>query len=118
MSEGYAGGDMAAAARVWAGFPVDAEPRPYVLVQERVGEAGYRTVEAKEAFMHGRIRFAPEVPDAAVDALVAGGVQLSPGEPALLIWGAALGRHAFRTDRGVCARFRHGACNWRNPLAW
>jgi hypothetical protein len=92
--------DLAGAAAVWAGFPVTAVPRPYVLVQPAVIQAGYRTGEAKMAFHQGRLRFAAGVPAAAVRALVAGGAQLSPGEPRLLVQDAVRIRHPFRTDRG------------------
>ena len=101
MSPRYAEGNLVTAVGVWADFPVDAVPRPYVLTQSAVIEAGYRTGEAKGAFFEGRVRFAEGLPAAAAAALVAGGVRLSPDSRSLLLVTNAIQvRHPFRTDRG------------------
>jgi hypothetical protein len=100
MSARYAEGDLVAAVGVWADFPVGAVPRPYVLTQPAVIEAGYRTDDAKVAFIEGRVRFGEGFPAAAVDALLVGGVRMSPGSSGLLVTNAARVRHPFRTDRG------------------
>jgi hypothetical protein len=101
MSGWQAPADLAAAARRWGSFPASVVPRPYVVLQPAVVEAGYRTGAAKAAFLQGRLRFAAAVPQAAVEALVAAGVQLSDEEPALLVRAADRVRHGFRTDRGA-----------------
>lgn len=48
----------------WAGFPVDANPRPWVFVGPVIGpEVGFRTGAAKISFMKADINMAVPIPD-------------------------------------------------------
>jgi hypothetical protein len=49
----------------WSDFPVEARPRPWVLTAGVVrSEGGFRTAEAKRAFLHGAVTATIPVPDA------------------------------------------------------
>jgi hypothetical protein len=93
--------DLTAAVEAWAEFPAMAEPRPLVLVEPPIHEAGYSNAEAKTAFAEGRIVVDSTVAAEAVAALVmATGVGLKGGEPRLRLERAVPVVHTFGTDRG------------------
>jgi hypothetical protein len=93
--------DLTAAVEPWAEFPAMTEPRPLVLVEPPIQEAGYPNAEAKIAFGEGRIVIDSTVPAEAVAALVmATGVGLKSGEPRLRLESASPVMHTFGTDRG------------------
>lgn len=88
----------------WSSFPVEREPRPTVLVGPRTLVAqGFRTSEAKLAFMEGRITAAVPIPNRVLSELgiqreVTGGFQRDL--PVLRITAATRAETDFRTDRG------------------
>jgi hypothetical protein len=87
----------------WAGFPVERVPRPLVLVGQRTFvERGFRTGEAKLAYMYGRIECATPVPDMVLRTLPARREPVPAArEPApLVIAGVTRCETEFRTDRG------------------
>lgn len=88
----------------WAAFPVDADPRPTVLLGQRVfGDGGFRTGDAKESFIDGLFAFEVDVPARVVAALPSARVRPARGRPApppLRIVGAESSATEFRTDRG------------------
>src|SRR5664279_5521795 len=93
--------DLTAAVEAWAEFPAMAEPRPLVLVDPPIQEAGYSNGEAKIAFADGRIVVDSTVPAEAVAALVmATRVGLKGDEPRLRLERAVPVMHTFGTDRG------------------
>ena len=54
----------------WEAFPVDRAPRPLVLTAPSVGfERGFRSGDAKMAFLHGDIQSAVWLPDGLLDVL-------------------------------------------------
>ncbi len=91
----------------WRDFPVDADPRPIVLLGEtvQVGDGGFATGDAKAAFVDGQIDPAGKVPAEAAEAFK----QLTEpakGRPAngitpLRVLSVAKGTAAFATDRGT-----------------
>jgi hypothetical protein len=90
-----------------AGFPVGQEPRPLVLVGPAANpEAGFRSVPAKLAFLHGDIESAVPLPAGLLEVLGAGAArqEARPGPHRdggrLLITGAIRHHAAFATDRG------------------
>jgi hypothetical protein len=90
------------AVRRWSAFPVRQTPRPLVLVESRVRiEKGFKTGEAKMAFLEGRFESSVAVPAAVLDALARQGRpdQRRSGRP-LLIIEAELLESEFQTDRG------------------
>lgn len=87
----------------WDGFPVDLVPRPLVLAgQPFVGGRGFRSGEAKWAFLHGRFEAEAEVPEPVLALLPARrpmpGAMSEP--PPLRITGAVRSEAEFSTDRG------------------
>jgi hypothetical protein len=54
---------------LWAAFPVNADPRPLVLSGPTVLEAGFRTNEAKVAYLNGAIRSDVDIPPEVLTAL-------------------------------------------------
>ncbi len=90
------------AVRRWSAFPVRNRPRPLVLVASRVRiEKGFKTDEAKTAFLEGRFQSSVEVPPAVLDTLAPHG-QPHPRQsgPPLLITAAELSECEYETDRG------------------
>ena len=86
----------------WSAFPLRRAPRPLVLVASRVRvEKGFKTGEAKTAFLEGRFESCGELPPAVLDALAPHG-QPRPRQsgPPLLITAAELSECEFETDRG------------------
>jgi hypothetical protein len=87
----------------WSAFPVDRIPRPLVMVGERVVvEQGFKTGEAKRAFLERRIEWRVAVPPTVRDQLIRPTElrgQLSPGPP-LVIAAADRDEKEFVTDRG------------------
>lgn len=93
---------MSAALGLWSQFPVEAAPRPLVLTGPSLQETGYATDQAKRAFDERRVRLAPGVPTAALDALVAEVDRLEPqGSDAVTVMDAVAAPGRFSTDRGV-----------------
>ncbi len=87
----------------WAAFPVERSPRPLVLAGQRAFvEQGFRTGEAKLAYLEGRIECAVSVPDAVVRELPPRrerGPRRIDSWP-LLITAASRAEREFVTDRG------------------
>lgn len=86
----------------WSGFPVDADPRPLVLVGARVDiDGGFATEGAKEAYLAGRIDWRVSAPGPVMAQLRSQGddVRPSAGRP-LVVTAAELSEREFRTDRG------------------
>lgn len=87
----------------WSAFPIDADPRPLVMVGERVLiERGFTSGEAKLAFMERRIEWSAAVPEAVRDQLTRDAEAhgpLSTGAP-LLITAGGRDEAVFVTDRG------------------
>lgn len=118
------GNDPAVFLDQWRDFPVTRKPRPVVLADGKVQEAGYRTDDAKQAVLSGRIRLAVTPPAApktlpvqlpdgrytlatitatqAFEQVRAIGkdTQGKEGVPVLDFTSATLGTAEFRTDRG------------------
>jgi hypothetical protein len=89
----------------WADFPVERLPRPLVLTApaSRV-EGGFRSAEAKLAFIHGLIESIVPVPDpvlAVLRARPAGAAGPPRGTTPLVIVGATRSQAGFWTDRGL-----------------
>jgi hypothetical protein len=87
----------------WAAFPAEADPRPIVAIQETVWpERGFRTGNAKLAFLSGDIAAVDDVPEWLLRELKTR--RLGPRPPGshapLRVTGATLSQVAFRTDRG------------------
>jgi hypothetical protein len=96
----------------WAGFPVDREQRPLVLIgpSARIDD-GFRSGEAKLAFVHGSIETTVPVPEpvlAAVRDRPADYPQPPRGTSPLTITTATRSETEFLTDRG-----RRMLCAWR-----
>jgi hypothetical protein len=112
--------DMHAALQAWATFPVNASPRPLVLTTDPVSAParGFRTVDAKEAFLSGAFTAPAVLPSGprhaagypvttAADAFAllraegtpAGGAPRPPTP--LVITGVRFGESSFGTDRGT-----------------
>jgi hypothetical protein len=88
----------------WADFPVDLDPRPLVITGPIVlPEKGFRTGEAKIAFLRGDIEVQGPVPHDVLGALRdAGSLERHPGpevRPLVLTHGAK-SEATFLTDRG------------------
>jgi hypothetical protein len=111
---------MRAALGAWSAFPVDASPRPLVLLDDPVTapRSGFVTTEAKEAFLSGAFVASTVLPagapsanglpiisaDQALEAMRAEGTPAAnaPSPPApLTISGARFGSAPFKTDRGT-----------------
>jgi len=89
--------------RRWSAFPAGAPARPLVMVGGRVfPERGFRTSEAKLAFLCGCIDWAVDVPDGVRTRLARHDAGSRPHRPVapLVITAADRGEYAFRTDRG------------------
>jgi hypothetical protein len=113
-------GALRAALSAWSGFPIEAEPRPLVLLDDPVTAptSGFATDDAKEAFLSGALVTSTTLPSgpqtaagypviSAADAL---GVMRSEGTPAsnppapptpLVITAVRFDSARFRTDRGT-----------------
>jgi hypothetical protein len=92
------------AVRRWAAFPVNAAPRPLVLVgEEVVTRRGFRTGEAKDAFGAGHIDWAVEIPDGVRAKLQNGATSRARARARqpLRITHAGAGEQEFMTDRGL-----------------
>lgn len=92
----------------WASFPVDHRPRPLVLTAPLTRfERGFRSGNAKLAFLHGDIETAVPLPDGLLDLLRSGEPRppAAPGmrrwKSPLLITQASPGQAEFATDRGL-----------------
>lgn len=84
----------------WASFPVNANPRPLVLIGEKVGiKDGFAEGDGKAAFLDGRIDANGKVPPEAAEAF-AQLVKPGAGEPKLKVLSATQGKAMFGTDRG------------------
>ena len=87
----------------WEAFPVDRAPRPLVLTAPSVGfERGFRSGDAKMAFLHGDIQSAVWLPDGLLDVLreSAASERRTRTSP-LLIAHARPCQATFVTDRGM-----------------
>ena len=86
----------------WANFPVDQIPRPLVLVGPRaIVEQGFKTGEAKLAFVEGAIESSVAMPDAVLRELARQGrSRRSRAVHPLLITEAEVAEAEFLTDRG------------------
>jgi hypothetical protein len=92
----------------WASFPVDHRPRPLVLTAPLTRfEGGFRSGEAKLAFLRGDIEPAVPLPDELLDLLRRSerGPRAAPQKrrwkSPLLITQASPGQAKFTTDRGL-----------------
>ena len=87
----------------WDAFPVERRPRPLVLAGQRAFvERGFRTGQAKLAYLEGRIEYVVPVPDAIVRELPVGrelGPRRIDARP-LRIRSAGRAETEFVTDRG------------------
>jgi hypothetical protein len=84
----------------WASFPVDADPRPLVLLGEPVNvEKGFTDGDGKAAFLDGRIDPNGKVPPEAAEAF-AKLAKPNAGTPKIKVISAELGTAKFGTDRG------------------
>ena len=84
---------------LWSAFPVDAVPRPTVLLDRRVRiEGGFEDVNAKEAWAGGRIGWSTELPPGVSALLPARGPAYTDRE--LTITELAPATAEFRCDRG------------------
>jgi hypothetical protein len=85
----------------WAGFPVNAEPRPLVLMGStvRVG-GGFRSREAKLAFLSGAIDSVMPLPVGLLEALSPDGRRRG-AMPSVHVVGALRTSAEFNTDRGL-----------------
>lgn len=111
---------MRAALGAWSAFPIEASPRPLVLLDDPVTapRSGFVTTDAKEAFLSGAFVASIVLPtgppsadglpvisaDQALEAMRAEGTPASnaPSPPTpLTITGARFGSAPFRTDRGT-----------------
>jgi hypothetical protein len=112
--------EMRAALDAWASFPIDASVRPLVLTADPVSApaSGFRTVDAKEAFLTGLFTAPDAVPSGpqeadgfpVISAAQALAVMRAEGTPAggaprpptpLVITGVRFGTSSFATDRGT-----------------
>ncbi len=91
----------------WEAFPVDARPRPLILTAPPARfERGFRSGDAKLAFVHGDIEATVPLPDGLLKVLREGehGPRAAPGarrKSPLLITQARPGQAEFATDRGM-----------------
>jgi hypothetical protein len=84
----------------WASFPVEADPRPLVLLGERViVERGFTEGDAKAAFSDGRIDPDGRLPPEAAEAF-AQIAKPAAGEPKIKVISVVKGTAKFMTDRG------------------
>jgi hypothetical protein len=86
----------------WERFPLEKEPRPLVLVGPPAWpERGFRSGDAKIAFLHGLVAAGQPLPEGLTRIL--GQQRISAGPPAaepLVIEGVDLAQAEFLTDRG------------------
>jgi len=113
-------GEMRAALDAWASFPINASVRPLVLTADPVSApaSGFRTVDAKEAFLTGLFSAPAAVPSGpqqadgfpVISAAQALAVMRAEGTPAggaprpptpLVITSVRFGTSSFATDRGT-----------------
>jgi len=106
----------------WAGFPVARVPRPLVLVgPDQWPEGGFRSGDAKLAFLYGRVEADVALPETVLAALRARPHQApshrGPRAP-LVITGAARSETEFLTDRGrrVLPAWRLTVSNANGPI--
>jgi hypothetical protein len=92
----------------WEAFPVDVRPRPLVLTAPPTRfERGFRSGDAKLAFLDGDIQATVPLPDGLLEVLRGGepGPRAAPGQrrwkSPLLITQARPSRAEFATDRGM-----------------
>lgn len=83
----------------WRDFPVDADPRPIILLGDPVTVPGFTTGEAKVAFMEGQIDPAGNVPPEAAEAFKRL-TKPANGTTPLRVLSVAKGTASFATDRG------------------
>jgi hypothetical protein len=84
----------------WASFPVDADPRPLVLLGERVNvKEGFTDDDGKIAFIEGRVDADGKVPPEAAEAF-AQLAKPAEGNPRIKVLSVHKGTAAFPTDRG------------------
>ena len=94
--------DVAGRMRQWAQFPVEARPRPVILVGPpvRLPEGGFVDGDAKTAFMHSGVAAAVPVPDRVVEMLRER-PESDPAVDPLPITAATRVEREFWTDRGI-----------------
>jgi hypothetical protein len=90
----------------WAEFPVDADPRPLVLVGPSIQpREGFTKGGAKLAFLEGRIAVGGDVPESVLEAIRRRGADHVNATPHvhedLVLIGAERSSATFRTDRGL-----------------
>lgn len=86
----------------WKDFPVDANPRPQILIGElvNVGEGGFATGDAKLAFLEGSIDPDGKVPPEAEPAFKKLTQGKPLGSPAIRVLSVSKGTADYATDRG------------------
>jgi hypothetical protein len=84
----------------WAGFPVDRVPRPLVVWHTAYSDGGFRSGEAKEAFLYGRVSAPAAVPEAVLAAIAEFSGPPPAGLEPLVITAAEESSAEFWTDRG------------------
>ena len=88
----------------WSALPVDADPRPIVLIWAPIeSDGGFRSQDAKDAWFDGRYEWAVEVPDGVMvrARMSADREPQEPVGPPLRITQAGQAEHEFVTDRGL-----------------
>ncbi len=103
----------------WSEFPVHADPRPIVLLEDAArAEDGFATAEAKLAFLTGAIDASKGVPEEVIRLMGRAEVRARPARAALRIDSAAAAEAAFATDRGrkTLPAWRVVAADARGPI--
>jgi hypothetical protein len=85
----------------WAGFPVDRVPRPLVVWHTAYSDGGFRSGEAKDAFLYGLVSAPPAVPSAVLAAIAEFRGSPPAGLQPLVITAAEESVGEFWTDRGT-----------------
>jgi hypothetical protein len=99
MTLGERGSDtIRQALEIWGSFPVAQEPRPLVLLSERVRPLGFPDGTTKEAFLNGAIEAESGFPRQVLEAMRLSGRRSS--EAVLIMSDATLEEFEFKTDRG------------------
>jgi hypothetical protein len=110
--------DTAGVAARWAAFPVEADPRPVVLLESavRVGDGGFVDGGSKEAWSAAAVETAVPLPDGLLDRLRGGRPAPSGGRP-LLVTAVEATSAEFWCDRGPrpLAAYRLGITGMRQP---
>lgn len=96
--------DLAAAAAVWADFPIAVQPRPLVLTGPVLSVTGFRVGHAKLNFIEGQVAVEPDVAEDAVKSFWAAFTRPPRLRRAtgthIRLYAADRAEHTFPTDRG------------------